>query len=361
MIIWADNFQAYGNDEAVLSDGLYAEVSSTTYLNLVDDPDPSAPSESRAMLFGTSSVGTDNRLIRYALPAGPTTTVGTFCRFYMPDLPTEDAKALEMFSFRDISNNVLLILELQTSGALRIRHAEGGTILGTSTLPVITANTWNHVEIKVTFSNTVGATEVRVNSEVVAGLTLTGQDTIGTGSNLCAQVAIVQRADPTSDRQAYYFKDWVLWDDSGSQNNNFLGLLNVINLYPNSDVAVNWTPSTGTSAYQMVDEIDPDDADYISAPDTYPPAVVMGLTDLPADIVGVRGLVVVHRSRKTDGGDGNLQTAIRVGGLDDTGAVRPITTAFTYRYDVSELSPATGTAYTPTEVNEAALVIDRTL
>lgn len=361
MIIWADNFQAYGNNEAAMSDGLYVEVSSTNYLNLVDDPDVSAPTESRALQFGTSSVGTANHLLRYSLPGGPTATIGTFARFYMPNLPVSDAKALEMFSFRDISNNVILILELQTSGALRIRHAEGGTILGTSNVPVITANAWHHVEMKTTFSDTAGATEVRVNGEVVAGLTLSAVDTIGVGVDLPAQIAIVQRADNTSSRQTYFFKDWVIWDTTGTQNNNFLGLLNIINLYPNTDVAVNWTPSTGTSAYQMIDEIDPNDADYISASDAYPPATEMGLTDLPPDIVGVRGLITIHRSRKTDGGDGNVQTGIRVGGSTNTGANRPITTAFTYRYDVSELSPVTGTAYTPTEVNSASVVINRTL
>lgn len=72
-------------------------------------------------------------------------------------------------------------------------------------------------------------------------------------------------------------------------------------------------------------------------------------------------LIPVVRVRKTDGGDGNVQVGLNSNGDSDLGSDRPITTAFTYYWDVSEISPDTATAYTPVEVNAVTMTIDRTV
>jgi len=360
-VIWADNFQAYGDDENALTAGIYAEVDGTTWITLVNDPDPLAAAGSRCIRYSDSNVGTSNRLLRFVFPAGPTAEMGASLRIYCPALPTSDDMAFEIFSWRDISNNVLLVLEILTTGALRIRYSENGTILGTSVIPVIAADNWAHIEMKTLFSNTVGTTEVRVNGLEVSGLTLTGVDTIGTGAVVPAQVAFVQRARVTSERQVYFIRDFTLWNTTGSQNNNFMGTLSIVNLYPDADTSFNWTPSSGSTGWNLIDEVGPNDTGFISANATPPAASVFALTNLPADIVGVRALLAVNRTRKSDGGDGNVQVGLRSGVSTDQGANTPVTTAFAYRWDVSELSPDTGVAYTPIEVNSVEYVINRTL
>jgi len=360
-VIWADNFQAYGDDEEALTAGIYAEVDGTTWITLVNDPDPLAAAGSRCIRYSGSNVNTSNKLVRFAFPAGPTATMGASLRIYCPALPTSDDKAFEIFSWRNISNSVLLVLEILTTGALRIRHEEGGTILGTSVIPVITADNWVHVETKTLFSNTVGTTEVRVNGLEVSGLTLTDVDTIRTGIDVAAQVAFVQRARVTSERQVYFIRDFILWNTSGSQNNDFMGTLSIVNLYPDADTDFTWTASSGSTGWNLIDEVGPNDTDFISAATPPPDPSVFTLTNLPADIVGVRALIPVNRTRKSDGGDGNVQVGLRSGVDTDQGANTPVTTAFAYRWDVSELSPDTGVAYTPLEVNSVEYVINRTL
>jgi hypothetical protein len=86
------------------------------------------------------------------------------------------------------------------------------------------------------------------------------------------------------------------------------------------------------------------------------------MENLPPDITSVRALISVTRHRKIDGGDGNVQTALSPNGTNwDNGADRPITTAFQYDFDVSEVSPVTSSPWTPVEVDSLKLRINRTL
>lgn len=91
-------------------------------------------------------------------------------------------------------------------------------------------------------------------------------------------------------------------------------------------------------------------------------AAEVSFSDLPADTTTVRGLISVTRSYNSDGGDGNLQTSLSPNGTNYTlGANRPLTTAPTFYKDVSTVSPATSTAWTPTEVNSIRIKFNRTV
>jgi hypothetical protein len=113
----------------------------------------------------------------------------------------------------------------------------------------------------------------------------------------------------------------------------------------------------------MITDGRPNDLTYMSAADSpLPSPMRFEMENLPPDITSVRALITVVRHRKIDGGDGNVQTALSPNGTNwDNGADRPITTAFQYDFDVSEVSPATGSAWTPVEVDNLKLRINRTL
>jgi hypothetical protein len=117
------------------------------------------------------------------------------------------------------------------------------------------------------------------------------------------------------------------------------------------------------SGSNMITDGRPNDLTYMSAADNpLPSPMRFEMEDLPPDITSVRALISVIRHRKIDGGDGNVQTALSPNGTNwDNGADRPITTAFQYDFDVSEISPATGSSWTPVEVDNLKLRIDRTL
>ena len=67
------------------------------------------------------------------------------------------------------------------------------------------------------------------------------------------------------------------------------------------------------------------------------------------------------RARKSDGGDGNIQTGLISGGAEVDGSNRPITTAFTYYEDVFEIDPANAAPWTPASADAATFKINRTV
>jgi hypothetical protein len=69
----------------------------------------------------------------------------------------------------------------------------------------------------------------------------------------------------------------------------------------------------------------------------------------------------IHRSRKTDGGTGNIQLGVISGAATGLGVDRPITTAYTYWWDVFDSDPNIAAAWTKAAVNAMNLQLNRTL
>lgn len=130
----------------------------------------------------------------------------------------------------------------------------------------------------------------------------------------------------------------------------------VTNTYVCSETMANASWASGTMGL-----VGPQDLSYMSANSTPPAAMEYGFDNLPADVTSVRGLLVVGRMRKVDGGDGNVQMSLISNGDVGNGANRPITTTFSYWYDVSQLDPDTGLPWTPLAVNNMTGRINRTL
>jgi len=370
-ILWADNFQMYGTGataEALVLNGLYADIT-TTYTDFIADPDPSGTGETVLKMVSDfeSTTPYAGATLRFSVPGATKTTLGVSARFYLDSLPVSDGASVRPFVFIDTTGARHVWLMVRSDGRLSIGvgstqngNLNTSVLIGTSTLPVITADAWQHVEMKVTVDDTVGATEVRVNGVEVAGLTLTGVDTRNGATPNIGSVAF-ENYEFVVTGPTIYIKDFIVWDTLGSQNNDFIGSAHVYNLLPDGDSALTWTPSTGSVGYDLVDDSPPDDATYLSADDTLPAANVFTVSDLPPDIISVKALLPVVRVKKIDGGDGNVQAAIISNAATDSGADRPITTAFTYYWDVSEVSPDTAVAYTPTEVNNITFSVDRTV
>lgn len=361
-ILWADNFDNYGNDESYLLDGIYAERSSSVHL--VTDPDAGATGNVIRLDDASDSVGPRRGSnLRMVYPNGGAYTQGFAFRVWFPALP-ESANAVTAWTLSDVSNTGHVTFKVETDGSISsytgdisTGNNEPSTKHGTSS-PIITAGAWHHVEGKVFCDASAGTIELRVNGVTV--LNQTGLDTQNAATDI-RQILFFNFDATGGLSPQYYIKDLILWDTTGTTNNDFLGTCHVYTLTPDGDTSFNWTASTGSTGYNLIDETTPDDADYISANDTPPAASTFSMSDLPPDIVSVKAVIPVVRAKKIDGGDGNIQTGLTVNAATDLGSDRPITTAFTYWWDVSELSPDTGLSWTPTEVNNVTFQIDRTI
>jgi len=351
MLQWADTFNRYGTNSALMLNGLYAN---NTGMTLAADPDLTSTATVARVPIAPAL-----RDFRLVYPSGATATIGCGLRLWLSALPQDDNTYSVIF-WSDISNTVQVTLRVRSTGQITVYRGDptaGGVALGTSTLPVITANAWNHIETKLTINSATGAIEVRVNGSAV--IQLTGQNTQSTGVASTAQMSFFNFSGTANNGNIMYYKDFVVWDTTGTYNNTFMGSVSVIDIDPVSDVSLTWTPSTGANGWSILDNNPPIDTTYISAATAL--ANRFGLQDLPADVTSVRGLVLLNRSWKIDGGDGNVQMGIISGASTGLGADRPMTTAPTYWRDVIEVDPATGIPFTPSGFNASDLKQSRTL
>lgn len=358
MINWMDNFNVYGTDAgrtARLLNGVYAE---TNRSSLQVDPDVTAGG-GQVMMKDPGGIGGD---LRKVLPAART-TVGALARFWLNLLPVapEPPHSPSFFMFNDTNNLVHIRISPDPSGNIRVhRNDNAGEVqIGITPTPAIIANAWKHIEAKVLLDAAAGTVEIRVEGATV--LLLAG---IRTTSNIGGAIPSCQQIGQRSgwDGPTMYMKDYIIWDGTGGINNNFMGSCQVLKIIPQADVALNWTPSGGATGFNLINEVTPDDdATYISAPFPAPAAYKCSLTDLPLTVTSVRGVMPIHRSRKTDGGDGNIQVGAISGAATGLGADRPITTAYTYWWDIFDADPNTGGAWSRIAVNNMNLQLNRSL
>ncbi len=344
-LLFMDNFSNYGSGATGVGkskNGVYADTIND--VSFVVDPDGVSPG------LVLACVDTAEEYIRKVLPNGAETTLGIAIRIWPSELPVSNGKSI--LKFNNASNSENLALQLNSTGTMSFTR--GGTVIGTTSVPVVTANAWAHIEVKIFFDQAVGTAELRVNG--VTKLALTDQDTCNTALAECSQFKISNGTNFN-----IYFKDLYVWNASGSVNNDFVGDVQVVTLRPDTDISLNWTPSTGTDGSDLIDESTPNDLDYISADSTPPAAFECTLTDLDSEVVVVKGLMMFNRSLKTDGGAANLQTSLVSNSIDADGSDRPITTAATYWMDIVELDPNTAAPWDPIAVNDATLKINRTL
>lgn len=346
-----DNFSMYGtggNASAAVTrmkDGIWAVTGNSS---LVEDPDPTLTT---TVFLPNGYGGLDVDWPRLALSSNQT-TVGFAQRIYLTQLPTVNPNTVynAPFAFADSLNTFLFWVSIGPTGAIYVYKNVTGTkvLVANTSGPVVTANGWYHVEVKLT------QTDVAVRVE--------GVEVINAAHGVTTPQYSLVGYSVRNDINIYS-KDVVIWDGSGSNNNNFMGPVIVYSLAPTSDIALNWTPSVGTTGYQILDNIPPvDSTDYISAPyPAMPAAYQCGLSNVPSDVTSVRAVMTVVRAKKSDGGDGQLQVSVVSGASTGNGADRPITTAFTYWRDIFPTDPATGSAWTPSAVDAASMKINRTL
>jgi len=367
MLLFADNFEQYGICNAAVfkdyaEDGLYAQstvenLSSTgNAAGITDDPDPTAPASSVALHMG-APYGNAKTGVRYAYPGGGRGTIGVAWRWYIAGMPNNEGQGAYM-ELRDASNLTQVGVRVRTTGALLVYNS-AGTSLGETAGPVLTANSWNHIEIKSTISDAAGTFIIYVNGVLV--LNLSSIDSKSQASTTTDQLQIGVNHGAGSTGGPTYLKDLIVWDTTGTRNNDIMGPCFVGRFALNSDISLNWTTSSGSTGYSLINETGPNDTTYISAAWPAPSPSTFGVNNLPNDVTSVRAVMLLGRMRKTDGGDCNVRMSFIDAGVDTDGADRPITTADTYWYDILELNTRTSNPFTPTEFNNGTFKINRTL
>jgi hypothetical protein len=333
----------------------------SSFISLVNDPDPLIGSNGVVLRFNQSGSTGEWSLVAYRFTYPEAVdTAGMSFRLWLSEYPEADSNAGNPeWGFRNISNGAILTVRVGASGQFLI-YNNVGTLIHTSDPAMVLTNAYNHVEMKVVRHASAGTFEIRVN-----GIPKVTLDTLALGSADVVNAWLGQqtRNDALGGSINQYHKDVIFWDGTGGYIDDFQGSVAVWDLIPDADIDLQWDPSTGLTGFSLVDEgaTGPNDTDYISADDTFPGPTVLNLSDLPPDVTSVRAVMPIGRMLKSDGGDCTVQISVSPNGVAyDDGEDRPITVAATYWWDKSYVSPDTGVAWTPEEVNDMVYKINRT-
>lgn len=351
-----DGFDHYGDDESNMLDGEYAQASGGEIsATIVATGTRSWHCNGKTGLLALEG-------LRKVLPAAKN-KLGQMGRFYFPALPTSlyancicamltaSPQKAQIQFFVDANGCIRVVRggdTFQTTGD----NLGGGTLIAQSD-PIIVAAAQNHIEVQAFIDDAVGWVRVAVNG--VHKYEATGLDTKHNADNV---VSIAQHGSYIVAPD-FYLDDYALYDfvgdpardtdwcptyDGGGKATGYIGDLQGMYLPPNANTAQDaWLKSAGVSAFALVDETNPDDADYI-----YSTAAgnltELGLTDLPPEITYVRGIDIIGRMSKADGGAAMTKFGMKSVASNIDAAERPVTVEPTYWRDQANVDPNTGAA-----------------
>ena len=231
-------------------------------------------------------------------------------------------------------------LFLTTNYAISAWRGTNATVLGTSANNVVASSGYSYIEFKAKIDSTGGTIDVCVNG--VSVLSLTGQNTRNGGNGPYINLVGLRGVGASN------YDDFVVTDGT------LLGDVRVDAIFPNIDGNYSqFTPSTGTSHYQLVDETTPNTSDYNTSTATLNDRDSYGMGNLTSLVSNtIHGVQVVAAAARTaDTGSRGLATFIRSGStnLDGTSKLQLASQAFTTQ--ISETDPNTSSAWTLSGIN----------
>jgi hypothetical protein len=302
-LLWLDGFDVYGNtDDAAASP---VDVMRNKYQQ----------SEERIYVytgrhagFAIVSYWSGNTWIQTPSLTSDNTLIIGFS-MYCPD----PHNAGEIFQLRSPYNFVSqstggLSLSINADRSLTVKR--GVTTLSSSAAGVIPLADWCYLELKLTCDNSSGSYVVRIDGVDV--LSDTGVDTQHSTDAFYDTVRFSGALASTTPLKGMRIDDFWVCDSTGAAPlNNFQGPgTKIATIHPDGDGdSTNWTPSTGNTNYNLVDEPVFVEGDYVET-------AITNDTDLytyesPSDIHDVKAVQVVTEALATEPNEWTLETMVK--------------------------------------------------
>lgn len=377
MRLWGDGFDHYGTTEGFMLDNVYANSSGELSTAVV-------ATGTHSYYHNTIGAAGSQLSLRRVVPNSTTSKMGVMSRFYWDILPVDNHRSIPFFFGTSDVNVAHIALVLDSSGCIRCyrgytNHSNSvffdeGTLLFT-TDPLVTSGAFNHFEAQVNISNTAGWVRIAVNG-ATRYESATNLDTLhSTYAGYISHVSHGNGDDGAVAVQSpFYQDDLIVYDFTGNSAvdtdfcptvdgsgvaTSFIGELQCMWTNPNGDTAEeDWVPSTGTDSTAMVDEVDPNDADFLTS-DTAGDLTELSLSDLPPEITYIRGVDVWGRLDKSDAGPATVKLGMKSVAATTDSAAFPITTVPSYWIKPINLDPNTGDNWTRASYNAAWLRLIR--
>jgi hypothetical protein len=208
------------------------------------------------------------------------------------------------------------------------------------------SDTWYYIAIKLVVHDTNGALEVWING--VKEIDLTNIDTKNTDSSI-KYVKLGARAGAGNKS---YYDDWYIADDSGTVNNTLIPEARVVALMPTADTAQkDFTASTGSDNYAMVDELGvDDDTSYVYA-STNGAKDIYDLGNLPAGVDTVYGISTCAYARKDNTDAVLFDFGVKSGATESFSTGHVMATNYLGFLKLDNVDPNTSGAWSVSAVN----------
>lgn len=227
-------------------------------------------------------------------------------------------------------------------------------LTGTSSTFSLTIGAYQYLEVKLTIHNSAGAWVVRVDGTEV--LNETGLDTQSSANASCDSINM---SGGSSVSTVFDFDDWVVMDTSGSNFNDFLGDVRVIEQLPTGDGAtMQFTPSSGTDGYAMVDDTDPDDDSTYIQDSTAGHIARFTFPSLPSGIGSIYANDVLWFGKTTTAGTHVMRGNVLSSATAATGSNVTLTTSYKYGRGHFVTDPDTSAAWTASGVNASEIGVE---
>lgn len=243
---------------------------------------------------------------------------------------------------------------------LGISVYNNSTEIGRSISNLIVTGTYYYVEARFTRNSggvNTGSIEVRVNNIVVVtvnNINIPNQFVRfmlgGLSTNIGSGSAYTLRAD-----------DLVWYDNTGTDNNNYLGDRRVFTIMPDADLTpMQWDTSSGTSRFQLINELNPNDAGFIIA-NTAGNQSQFGVANVPLDVNNVAAIQVVARAFKASAGPATFRLGVNSNSnIINSGEFSPNTTV-AYYSAIFDRNPDGNIPWFRNAIDNAALVTTRVI
>ncbi|QIV65769.1 hypothetical protein Cp1R7AA1_113 [Mesorhizobium phage Cp1R7A-A1] len=348
-LLWIDGFDHYGANGSRLAasaKGAYDVLLDNSDTVLVSSPQTGGQG---VQLSATGGEGFALSKVYPAPYASGSLGVGFHLVFPAGTFNTHDLVA---FVASDSSWPYRVILN-QNTGKLTINDPSGTTI-GTSA-GVLVPGTFYHVEIKLVIAGSSGGSiEVRIGGSTF--LAVTG---ITTNAKSIGQIAFDQRISGGS-ACVFNMDNLFLWDGTGSVNNNWIGEKKVYTSLPSADtVDADWTLSTGTSGFDLINDVPAVDATRYLESSTVGDVSIFETANVVPASLAVAGVMTAVRAEKTDSGAGTLEFGPVHAGVPSLASKAQTNSQYLWATKIDELNPSTSAPWTVTEVNAAQIELRR--
>lgn len=254
----------------------------------------------------------------------------------------------------DTGTTTHINLTFATSSGGILTASRNTTSLGSSGTTYITG-VWYYMEGKVVLNDSTGSVLIKVNGDTVINLTSQDTKNAGTGS-VFDTFAFGVRANAAATID---FDDMYLANNDAAGVTDFLGDCQVETLRPSGDGNYSqFTGSDGNSTNNslLVDEAALDIADYVQAAagnkDTY------AYGNLTASSPTIKGVQAQAVAIKTASSAQSFKQDTRISSTDYQGSSQALSTSDVPYQQIWEVSPATSSAWTGSEVNGAEFGVE---